>query len=332
MSDRATVSATIAREPPKHRDLTPLIARLAPLGALFLLILVMAAFVPGFFTVHNLTNVARQVSINAIIASGMTLIIITGGIDLSVGSLVALTGCVAMLALNATDSDVLGILAGIAVGGLAGAMNGSLVAFLRLPAFVVTLGGLTIFRGLALTITEGQPIVRFEGAYKWLGQGVLLGLPVPVWAMIVVVICIHFLLSRTTFGAHVYAVGGSETAARLSGVRVPLVKFMTYVIGGLLTGLAGMILMARLSSAQPASGEMFELDAIAAVVLGGTSLSGGRGMVWGTLIGALIIGILNNSLNLLGVSSFYQLVAKGLIILLAVFVDQWLRQRLASQV
>jgi ribose transport system permease protein len=262
----------------------------------------------------------------------MTLVIITGGIDLSVGSLVALTGCVAMLALNATDSDVLGILAGIAVGGLAGAMNGSLVAFLRLPAFVVTLGGLTIFRGLALTITEGQPIVRFEGAYKWLGQGVLLGLPVPVWAMIVVVICIHFLLSRTTFGAHVYAVGGSETAARLSGVRVPLVKFMTYVIGGLLTGLAGMILMARLSSAQPASGEMFELDAIAAVVLGGTSLSGGRGMVWGTLIGALIIGILNNSLNLLGVSSFYQLVAKGLIILLAVFVDQWLRQRLASQV
>ena len=160
----------------------------------------------------------------------------------------------------------------------------------------------------------------------------LLGLPVPVWIMIVVVIAIHFLLSRTTFGAHIYAVGGNETAARLSGVRVERVKFMAYVIGGLLTGLAGMILMARLSSAQPASGEMFELDAIAAVVLGGTSLSGGRGTVWGTLIGALIIGILNNSLNLLGVSSFYQLVAKGVIILLAVFVDQWLRQRLANRI
>ena len=332
MDDRITISPTPAGLSLRHRDLTPLIARLAPLGGLLILILVMAVFVPGFFTMHNLTNVARQVSINAIIASGMTLIIITAGIDLSVGSLVALTGCIAMIVLNATDSDVLGVGVGIAVGGLAGAMNGSLVAFLRLPAFVVTLGGLTIFRGLALTVTNGQPIIRFEGVYQWLGQGVLLGLPVPVWAMIVVVIAIHLLLSRTAFGAHLYAVGGNETAARLSGVRVQLVKFMAYVIGGLLTGLAGMILMARLSSAQPASGEMFELDAIAAVVLGGTSLSGGRGMVWGTLIGALIIGILNNSLNLLGVSSFYQLVAKGMIILLAVFVDQWLRQRLASRI
>jgi ribose transport system permease protein len=313
-------------------NLIPLTARLAPLGGLLILFLVMAVFVPGFLTVPNLTNVARQVSINAIIASGMTLIIITAGIDLSVGSLVALAGCVAMLALNGTDSDVVGVLIGIAVGGLAGAMNGSLVAFARLPAFVVTLGALTIFRGLALTMTNGQPIVRFDGAYKWLGQGVLLGLPVPVWIMIVVVIAIHFLLSRTVFGAHIYAVGGNEAAARLSGVRVERVKFMAYVVGGLLTGLAGMILMARLSSAQPASGEMFELDAIAAVVLGGTSLSGGRGTVWGTLIGALIIGILNNSLNLLGVSSFYQLVAKGVIILLAVFVDQWLRLRLANRV
>ena len=315
-----------------NRDLTSVLARLAPLGALLLLFVVMAALVPGFFTIPNLTNVARQVSINAIIASGMTLIIITAGIDLSVGSLVALTGCVAMIALNGTDSDMLGVLAGIVVGGVAGAMNGSLVAFARLPAFVVTLGGLTIFRGIALTITQGQPIIRFDGSYKWLGQGILLGVPVPVWIMIGVVLAIHFLLTRTTFGAHVYAVGGNETAARLSGVRVERVKFMTYVIGGLLTGFAGMILMARLSSAQPASGEMFELDAIAAVVLGGTSLSGGRGTVWGTLVGALIIGILNNSLNLLGVSSFYQLVAKGVIILLAVFVDQWLRQRLANRI
>jgi len=305
--------------------------RLAPLGGLLLLFVIMAVFVPGFFTVHNLTNVARQVSINAIIASGMTLIIITAGIDLSVGSMVALTGCVAMIALDRTDNSAFGIFIGLAVGALAGAMNGSLVAYLRLPAFVVTLGGLTIFRGMALTVTNGQPMIRFDGAYQWLGQGILFGIPVPVWIMIIIVIMVHLLLTRTAFGAHVYAVGGNETAARLSGVRVELVKFSVYVIGGLLTGLAGMILMARLSSAQPASGEMFELDAIAAVVLGGTSLSGGRGVVWGTLIGALIIGILNNSLNLLGVSSFYQLVAKGLIILLAVFVDQWLRHRLVQQ-
>lgn len=307
------------------------LARLAPLGALLLLFLVMAALVPGFLTVANLTNVARQVSINAIIASGMTLIIITAGIDLSVGSLVALTGCVAMLALNSTGIDALGLGIGIVIGGLAGAFNGSLVAYARLPAFVVTLGALTIFRGLALTITGGQPIIRFEGSYMWLGQGIVLGVPVPVWVMILVVLAVSFLLNRTAFGAHVYAVGANETAARLSGVRVERVKFTAYVIGGLLTGLAGMILMGRLSSAQPASGEMFELDAIAAVVLGGTSLSGGRGSVSGTLIGALIIGILNNSLNLLGVSSFYQLVAKGVIILLAVFVDQWLRKRLASR-
>jgi ribose transport system permease protein len=314
-----------------RRDLTSLVTKLAPVGALVLLFVIMAVFVPGFFSLANLTNVARQVSINAIIASGMTLVIIAAGIDLSVGSLVALTGCVAMIVLNRTDSDMIGLMAGIAIGGLAGAMNGSLVAFARLPAFVVTLGGLTIFRGLALTITEGQPIVRFEGLYKWVGQGFVLGVPVPVWLMIAVVLAIHFVLKRTAFGAHVYAVGGNETAARLSGVRVERVKFAVYVICGLLTGLAGMIMMARLSSAQPATGEMFELDAIAAVVLGGTSLSGGRGTVWGTLVGALIIGILNNSLNLLGVSSFYQLVAKGLIILLAVFVDQWLRHRLANR-
>ena len=308
----------------------PLLARLAPLGALVLLFVVMALFVPGFFTVNNLTNVTRQVSINAIIASGMTLVIITAGIDLSVGSLVALTGCVAMIALNRIDSDLLGVLIGIAIGALGGAFSGGLVAYARLPAFVVTLGGLTIFRGLALIITEGQPIIRFEGIYRWLGQGFLFGVPVPVWIMIVVVLATHVLLKRTALGAHFYAVGGNETAARLSGVRVELVKFWAYTICGLLTGLAGMVLMARLSSAQPASGEMFELDAIAAVVLGGTSLSGGRGTVWGTLVGALIIGILNNSLNLLGVPSFYQLVAKGLIILLAVFVDQWLQRRLTS--
>lgn len=329
--DQQTVSQQTQR--PRKADepeLAAQLARFAPLGALLLLCVIMAIMVPGFLTVANLTNVARQVSINAIIASGMTLIIITAGIDLSVGSLVALTGCVAMLILNATGADLLGLGVGILIGGLAGAFNGALVAFGRLPAFVVTLGALTIFRGLALTITSGQPIIRFEGFYMWFGQGIVLGVPVPVWIMILVVLGVGFILNRTAFGAHIYAVGANEAAARLSGVRVELVKFKAYVIGGLLTGLAGMILMGRLSSAQPASGEMFELDAIAAVVLGGTSLSGGRGGVLGTLIGALIIGVLNNSLNLLGVSSFYQLVAKGVIILLAVFVDQWLRSRLSG--
>jgi ribose transport system permease protein len=328
--DQQTVPKQMRPRKADQPELTAQLARFAPLGALLLLCIIMAIFVPGFFTVANVTNVARQVSINAIIASGMTLIIITAGIDLSVGSLVALTGCVAMLILNATGIDLLGIGAGILIGGLAGAFNGGLVAFGRLPAFVVTLGSLTIFRGLALTITSGQPIIRFEGFYQWLGQGIVLSIPVPVWSMVLVVLGVSFILNRTAFGAHIYAVGANEAAARLSGVRVELVKFKAYVIGGVLTGLAGMIMMGRLSSAQPASGEMFELDAIAAVVLGGTSLSGGRGKVSGTLFGALIIGVLNNSLNLLGVSSFYQLVAKGVIILLAVFVDRWLRSRLSE--
>jgi ribose/xylose/arabinose/galactoside ABC-type transport system permease subunit len=298
------------------------------LVVLALLLLGMSMSSKEFATVANLTNVARQVSINAVISAGMTFIIITAGIDLSVGSLVALAGCVGMIVLNWTDSSIIGVMAGIALAGLSGAVTGAIVAWTRIPAFIVTLAGLTILRGLALIITGGSPIIRFEGGFRFLGQGVLWGLPVPVLIMGAVMLAMHIVLTRTAFGAHVYAVGGNEEASRLSGINVAITKLRVYTIGGLLTGLAGIILMGRLSSAQPNTGEGFELDAIAAVIIGGTSLMGGRGTIWGTLVGAVVIGILNNGFNLMAVDAHYQLVAKGVIILLAVLLDQYLKRKL----
>ena len=295
---------------------------------LLVLMFAMSIFSDIFLTLPYIINGARQVSINAVIAAGMTFIIITAGIDLSVGSLVALTGCVAMTVIDATGSSLLGIATGIALGGLAGAFNGSIVAWAKIPPFIVTLAGLTIYRGIALILTGGSPIIKFEGGFRYLGQGMVLGIPIPVIIMIVVILAMHFVLTRTSFGAHVFSVGGNEEASRLSGIKVALVKFKVYIIGGMLTGLAGMILMGRLSSAQPNTGEGFELDAIAAVILGGTSLMGGRGSIWGTLVGALIIGILNNGFNLMSVDAHFQLVAKGVIILLAVLLDQYLKRNI----
>lgn len=296
---------------------------------LFAITLFMSLANKSFLTVPNLLNVARQVSINTIISAGMTFIIITAGIDLSVGSLVALSSCVAMIIIEASGSSLLGICAGILIGGAAGALNGAFVAWAGIPPFIVTLAGLTIYRGTALIITGGTPIIRFEGGFRVLGQGALLGIPVPVVIMAAVVVCMQFLLTRTAFGTYVYSVGGNEEASRLSGIKVGWVKFKVYVMGGMLTALAGMVLMGRLSSAQPNTGEGFELDAIAAVILGGTSLMGGRGAIWGTLVGAFIIGILNNGFNLMAVDAHFQLVAKGVIILLAVLLDRYLKQKKA---
>jgi ribose transport system permease protein len=307
-------------------DVSKFFSRYGSFGVLFVITLAMSLANKSFLTVPNLINVARQVSINTIIAAGMTFIIITAGIDLSVGSLVALSSCVAMIVIEATGSSLLGICTGILIGGAAGAFNGAFVAWAGIPPFIVTLAGLTIYRGIALIITGGTPIIRFEGGFRSLGQGALLGIPVPVIIMAIVVFLMHFLLTRTAFGTHVYSVGGNEEASRLSGIKVGKVKFQVYVMGGMLTALAGMVLMGRLSSAQPNTGEGFELDAIAAVILGGTSLMGGRGTIWGTLVGAFIIGILNNGFNLMAVDAHFQLVAKGVIILLAVLLDRYLKR------
>jgi ribose transport system permease protein len=294
---------------------------------LTVLIVLMSFTSKEFLTVHNLTNVVRQVSIFAIIGTGMTFVIITAGIDLSVGSLLALTSCVAMTVIDETGIDYLGVLVGLVIGALAGAANGVVIARFKVPPFIATLAGLTVYRGSSLVVTNGLPIIKLEGSFRFIGSGMIGGIPVPVIIMIIVVVVMQIVLSRTAFGAYVYAVGGNEEAARLSGIKVGWIKFWSYVLCGFLAGLSGMILMARLSSAQPAVGEGFELDAIAAVVLGGTSLMGGRGAVWSTLIGALVIGILNNGMNLMGVHTHYQLVAKGFLIVLAVLLDDYLKKR-----
>ena len=284
-----------------------------------------------FLTTSNLINVARQVSINAIVAAGMTFVIITGGIDLSVGSTIALAGCAALLVAGPLG-DVVGMTAGILVAAGVGFLNGALVAWGRVPPFITTLATMTVVRGAALVLTNGEPIVKTEGPYLWLGQASVGPIPVPILLMVATLFGAHWFLSRTRWGTYVYAVGGNAEAARLSGISLAGIQILVYVLGGALAGLAGLVLAARLSSAQPNTGVGFELDAIAAVVLGGTSLMGGEGTIWGTTVGAFIIGILNNGFNLMNVSPFYQLIAKGAVIVLAVLVDQLLKAGAASGV
>jgi len=284
-----------------------------------------------FLTTSNLINVARQVSINAIVAAGMTIVIITGGIDLSVGSTIALAGCAALLVARPVG-DVVGMTVGILVAAGVGFLNGALVAWGRVPPFITTLATMTVVRGAALVLTNGEPIVKTEGAYLWLGQASVGPIPVPILLMVATLFGAHWFLSRTRWGTYVYAVGGNAEAARLSGISLAGIQILVYVLGGALAGLAGLVLAARLSSAQPNTGVGFELDAIAAVVLGGTSLMGGEGTIWGTTVGAFIIGILNNGFNLMNVSPFYQLIAKGAVIVLAVLVDQVVKAGAASGV
>ena len=284
-----------------------------------------------FLTTSNLINVARQVSINAIVAAGMTIVIITGGIDLSVGSSIALAGCAALLVARLLG-DVAGMAVGLLAAGGVGLLNGALVAWGRVPPFITTLATMTVVRGAALVLTNGEPIVKTEGPYLWLGQASVGPIPVPILLMVATLFGAHWFLSRTRWGTYVYAVGGNADAARLSGISLAGIQILVYVLGGVLAGMAGLVLAARLSSAQPNTGVGFELDAIAAVVLGGTSLMGGEGTIWGTTVGAFIIGVLNNGFNLMNVSPFYQLIAKGAVIVLAVLVDQLLKAGVASGV
>lgn len=313
---------------PWRATMAPMTARiLRDYGSVIGLVLIGAALSllsDRFLTTSNLINVARQVSINAIVAAGMTAVIITGGIDLSVGSTIALAGCAALLVAGPAG-DVVGMAAGIVVGGLVGLGNGALVAWGRVPPFITTLATMTIVRGAALVLTNGEPIVKAEGPYLWLGQASIGPVPVPILLMVLVLLGTHWLLARTRWGIYVYAVGGNAEAARLAGISLAGVQILVYVLGSVLAALAGLVLAARLSSAQPNTGVGFELDAIAAVVLGGTSLMGGEGGIWGTTVGAFIIGVLNNGFNLLDVSPFYQLIAKGTVIVLAVLVDQLLK-------
>jgi ribose transport system permease protein len=304
------------------------------LGALLLMVLALSLATPKFLTLVNELNILRQISVNLCLSIGLTLVILAGGIDLSVGAVLALSGAIAagLLKLGITVSSlgfalqftVAGALvSAVLVGALAGLANAFVITWLLVPPFVATLAMLSIARGLTYLWTGGLPITGLDPAFDSLGSGFLLGIPLPVWMVAALTVLASLLTTQTPFGRHLYAVGGSERAAYLTGLSVRKIKIYVYVLAGALSALAGVIVTARLDSAQPNAGLGYELDGIAAVVIGGTSLSGGQGSVWGTVLGCLIIGVLNNGLALLDVSPFWQQVIKGVVIILAVVLDRW---------
>lgn len=276
----------------------------------------------NFLTVTNLLNVVRQIAVNGILAIGMTIVCLTGGIDLSVGSIVAFSGIIAAGLLRDTSYPIIVVvLAAIAVGAVCGLYNGYFVAYWNAAPFVVTLSMMTIARGMTYVYSDGRPISNLRTEFLTIGKGSIAGIPIPTLILAVVFILGSIMLTKLKFGRHVYAVGGNENAAMVSGINVKRIKMMVYVLSGIACGIAAIILTARVSAGLPQAGESYELDAIAATVIGGTSLSGGRGRLWGTIVGAILLGIVNNGLDLLNVSSFYQQIVKGLIILGAILID-----------
>jgi erythritol transport system permease protein len=322
------------------RHIGALLFRLRTIFVLFLLAAVFAALSPAFLTTGNLTILVKHVAINAILAIGMTFVILSGGIDLSVGAVAGLAGMIAGLLIHSglvlTPFSVViyfqvWLVAAIAIvaGALAGLLNGVLVSRLNVAPFIATLGTMYVARGAALLISSGATFPNLYGkpelgntGFTTLGGPGFFSVPVPIWLMLALGAAAAFIAVRTPFGRHVYAVGGNERAALLSGVRVKRVKTAVYVISGAMSALVGLIIASQLAAAHPATGETFELNAIAAVVLGGTSLMGGRGTIGGTIAGAFVIGTLADGLVLLGVSQFWQIVIKGVVIVLAVILDQ----------
>jgi len=298
----------------------------AQLGLALALVALMGALSlerPNFLTVANLVNLVRQISINGILAVGVTFVLLTGGVDLSLGSVVALTGVIAASFAHPGQATVLAPLAmGILAGACCGAANGLVVTRGRVAPFIVTLGTMTSARGLALLISHGRPVSNLGPAFARIGGGDFAGVPVPIVIFFLVALTAHVFLKNMRLGRRIYAVGGNENAARASGVHVGAVKTIAYVVSGSLAGLAGVVLASRITTGQPNAGIGYELDAIAAVVIGGTSLNGGVGGVGGAVLGALLIGVINNGLDLLNVSSYYQQVIKGLIIVGAVWLDR----------
>ncbi|NNU92791.1 ribose ABC transporter permease [Geobacillus sp. NFOSA3] len=291
-----------------------------------LLIFIVLCLIAGtlsdvFFTMNNVMNVLRQVSIVAIIASGMTLVILIAGIDLSVGAVMAFSGAILAGILTAGLPLPVAVLAALGIGLLFGVFNGFVVANFGVPSFIATLATMVIARGMTLVYTNGYPLVISHETYRFIGNGNFLGIPIPIIIMFFIFGFMYWMLKCTSFGRYIYAIGGNEETAILAGINVKRIKIAVFGIAGLLSALSAIIYTSRLMSAQPNAGTGIELDAIAAVIIGGTSLAGGRGGVAGTLIGALIMSVLDNVLNLMNVSPFYQSIAKGLVILIAVLVD-----------
>lgn len=289
---------------------------------LLLICIIISVISPRFLTVSNVLNVLTQVSVNAILAIGMTFVILTGGIDLSVGSVLAITGAVVANFAKSGGNILPGIIVSIIIGAAIGLFNGLIVSKGKIQAFIVTLATMTIFRGVTYVFTNGDPISGLGNNISFIGNNSLLGIPIPIFLILIVLFIAWYALNQTRFGRYVYALGGNEDSARLSGINTNKIKTLVYVISGVTAAIGGIIVTSRIGSASPNAGTGFELDAIAAVVLGGTSLAGGEGSVTGTIIGALIIGVLNNGLNIMNVSPFYQSIVKGAVILLAVLLDK----------
>ena len=276
----------------------------------------------SFLSVSNLFNVVKQITVAGIVGCGMTFVILTGGIDLSVGSIVGLAGAIAAGILVSTENVFLAILAALGIGIVCGAINGFFVAQCEIPPFIATLGMMTLLRGCVLVYTKGAPIAIKVDAYKFIGKGTILGVPVPILLLVILYLIAHYILNQTGFGRSIYALGGNKEAARLSGIRVKYSEWIVYIFNGLMSGIAAIVLTARLGSAQSTSGEGIEMDAIAAVILGGTSLSGGTGFVLPTVIGAMIMGIIDNILTIMNVNPHATNIVKGAVVLLAVMVDK----------
>ena len=303
-----------------------LLNKARPIIGLLIFVVIISFVSDRFLTASNLFNVLRQTSINAIIAIGMTFVILTAGIDLSVGSVLAFSSAIGAYLIKGGMNIFLVILIALLIGLVAGTLNGIFITKGGIQPFIATLVMMQLLRGGTLVFTNGKPIPvpakEVSKVFTFIGRGNVFGIHVPIIITIVVFIVGYFLLNHTKFGRYIYAVGGNEESSMLSGINTHKVKISAYAINGLMSAIVGLIVLSRLSSAQPTAGEGYEMDAIAAVVLGGTSLSGGQGSIIGTLIGALIIGILNNTLNLLNVQSYYQMIAKAIVILIAVLLDR----------
>lgn len=308
-----------------NREFWQKLSGLVIFAAILLESAVFTALAPQFLTFDNFVNVALSIAVIGILAVGMTFVILTGGIDLSIGSVAALAGVAAAIVTQKTELASIGFAAALGIGLMCGAFNGLAVAFFRVPSFVVTLAVLTIARGLAFVFSEGRSIGNLPESFGRFGKSVFLGIPFSVWLMLLTFAAGWFLLRQTTFGRYVYAIGGNAEAAFLSGVKIKKVMFSVYLLNGFLVGLGAIVLASRLGAGVPNSGLQYELDVIAAVVVGGASLSGGRGSVISTLLGAIFIGVLNNGLNLVSIDTYIQKIVLGIVILLAVFADKYNR-------
>lgn len=310
----------------KNVNIKELLVKYKSLLGLVLLIAVVSILNPSFLSPKNIMNILRQTSVNAVIAAGMTFVILTGGIDLSVGSILGISGAVCASLLVSGKNVVIAVLAALVVGAVVGFLNGFIISKGKLQPFIATLATMTVLKGLTLVYTNGNPITlgsnELAMSFGKIGGGTILGIPTPAMIMILVFMACYYILHNTKMGRYTYALGSNEEATKLSGLNTDKIKIWVYTISGILASIAGIIITSRLYSAQPTAGSGYELDAIAAVVLGGTSLNGGKGKITGTIIGALIIGVLSNALNILDVSSYYQTMVKGAVILLAVLLDR----------